>query len=287
MVINTNISSLVSNETLKNNSRELNNSLEKLSSGYRINKSSDNASGLTISDQLRTQVTSLKQSVQNGNIAVTFLQIADRAMQEQSNILTTIKQKLIQAKTATTSKDGRTAVAKDISKLLEQLDNIAATANYNDEGNQYMLQSSSTDTSPAGVFSFQIGEKAMNTIDIGTGDVQANTIGLGLEELKSFKDGDALTREIAGEYMSIIDEAFSKLNIWRAEYGSAQLQIQASTRNMMTAVTNMSDSESVIRDVDYARETNNFAQKRIINQTGSYALSQANANTGRTLQLLR
>lgn len=287
MVVNTNNSSLITNEALKNNSNRLNSSLEKLSSGYRVNKASDNASGLTIADQLRTQATSLNQSVENGNIAVTFLQIADKAMAEQSNILDTIKAKLIQAKTATTSDQGRTAIAKDIAKLLTQLDNIAASANYNDEGEQYMLQASHDDQSPAGSFSFQLGEKAVNTIDLPEGVVQANTVGLDLVDLKGFQSSDELTQDVAGAMMEKIDNALDQLNLWRSDYGSAQLQVQASTRNMMTGAMNILDSESVIRDVNYANESANFSQENIINKTGTYALVQANANTNKALQLLR
>lgn len=287
MVVNTNNSALVTNEALKNTSFRQNSSLEKLSTGLRVNKASDNASGLTIADQLRTQASSLNQSVENGNIAVTFLQIADKAMAEQSNILDTIKAKLIQAKTATTSDEGRTAIAKDISRLLVQLDNIAGSANYNDESEQYMLQASSDDQSPAGAFSFQLGEKAMNTIDLEGGKVQANTVGLDLVDLKGFQNSDQLTQEVAGQMMEKIDKALDQLNLWRSEYGSAQLQVQASTRNMMTGATNILDSESVIRDVDYANESANFSQENIISQTGAYALVQANSNTNRALQLLR
>lgn len=287
MVVNTNNSALITNENLTNGSKRLNSSLEKMATGLNINKASDNASGLTIADQLRTQATSLNQSVENGNIAVTFLQIADKAMAEQSNILDVIKQKLIQAKTATTSDEGRTAIAKDISKLLTQLDNIAGQANYNDEGEQYMLQASSDDMSPAGGFSFQLGEKSMNTIDLEGGVVQSNTIGLDLEDLKSFQSSDELTPDVAGEMMGKIDDALDQLNLWRSEYGSAQLQVQSSTRNMMTGATNILDSESVIRDLDFAKESANFSQQSIINRTGSYALTQANSNLKNASLLLR
>lgn len=287
MVINTNNSALIANEALTNTSNRLGSSLEKMSTGLAVNKASDNASSLTIADQLRTQATSLNQSVENGNIAVTFLQIADKAMAEQSNILDTIKQKLIQAKTDTTSDEGRTAIAKEISKLLTQLDNIASSANYNDEGQQYMLQASSDDMNPAGGFSFQLGEKASNTIDLEPDIVQSNTIGLDLQDLKSFKSSEDLTKDVAGEMMGKIDDALDQLNLWRSEYGSAQLQVQASTRNMMTGATNILDSESVIRDLDYAEESANFSQQSIINHTGSYALVQANSNNDKALQLLR
>ena len=138
MRINTNVSSLTAQEAATNTTKSITGSLEKLSTGLKINKASDDASGLAIADKLRTQATSINQGIANGNSAVALLQIADKSMGEQSNILDTIKSKLIQANTDTTSTDGRESIRKDISKLLTQLDNIAGQTNYN---GTYLLQS--------------------------------------------------------------------------------------------------------------------------------------------------
>jgi len=284
MVVNTNSAALQANEAATNTGNRLNSSLEKLSTGLKINKASDDASGLAIADKLRTQVTSLNQSVDNGNSAVALTQIADKAMAEQSNILDVVKQKLIQAKTATTSEDGRTAIAKDIGKLLNQLDNIAGQTNYNEN---YLLQNSNTDNGTVDEISFQMGELSGNTIDLVEGNVQANTAGLALETLRDYADGTELTAEVAGDNMAIIDEALNTLNGWRADYGSTQNQVESSTRNLMTESTNLSAAESVIRDVDYANESANFSQQNIISQAGTYALSQANSTQQQVLQLLR
>ncbi len=284
MVVNTNVAALQANEAATNTNMKLNSSLEKLSTGLQINKASDDASGLAIADKLRTQVSSLNQSVDNGNSAVALTQIADKAMAEQSNILDVVKQKLIQAKTATTSEDGRTAIAKDISKLLQQLDNIAAQTNYN---GQYLLQASNEDTGTVQEMQFQMGELASNTIDLVADNVQANTVGLALETLKEYQTGAELTAEVAGQNMEVIDQALNTLNGWRADYGSTQNQIESSTRNLMTESTNLSAAESVIRDVDYANESANFSQQNIISQAGTYALSQANSTQQNVLKLLR
>jgi flagellin len=284
MVVNTNVAALQSNEASMNTDKRLNSSLEKLSTGLRINKASDDASGLAIADKLRTQVTSLNQSVDNGNSAVALTQIADKAINEQSNILDVVKQKLIQAKTATTSEEGRTAIAKDVSKLLSQLDNIAAQTNYN---GQYLLQASNTDTGTVQEMKFQMGELAQNTIDLIENNVQANTTGLQLEDLKAMQTGQELTQVVAGDFMGKIDQALNVLNGWRADYGSTQNQIESSTRNLMTESTNLSAAESVIRDVDYAGESANFSQQNIISQAGTYSLSQANATQQNVLQLLK
>lgn len=174
MRINTNVSSLTAQEAAQNTNKSITGSLEKLSTGSRINKASDDASGLAIADKLRTQATSIKQGIDNGNSAVALLQIADKSMAEQSNILDTVKAKLIQANTDTTSDDGREAIRKDISKLLTQLDNIASQTNYNGKS---LLQASSISQDAADELKFQIGETEADIIN--TLEIQSNTAGLG------------------------------------------------------------------------------------------------------------
>ena len=178
MRINTNVSSLTAQEAAQNTSKSITTSLEKLSTGLRINKASDDASGLAIADKLRTQGTSINQGIANGNSAVALLQIADKSMAEQSNILDAVKAKLIQANTNTTSADGREAIRKDISKLLEQLDNIAKQTNYN---GTTLLQSSRSDASASSGLKFQVGES--DTDLITNTAIQSNTYGLGGSEL--------------------------------------------------------------------------------------------------------
>jgi flagellin len=168
MRINTNVASLQAMEANQNTSNSLGSSLEKLSTGLRINKASDDASGLAISDKLRTQASSILQSISNGNSAVALTQIADKAMSEQSNILDTVKTKLIQASTSTTSAEGRAAVLNDVKKLVEQLDNIASQTNYNG-----MTLLNGDD------FTFQIGEKSTSNITLSTTEA-ANSTSLGI-----------------------------------------------------------------------------------------------------------
>ena len=280
MIINTNISSLTAQEASKNTSNSLSSSLEKLSSGLKINKASDDASGLAIADKLRTQVTSIDQGVANGNSAVSLLQIADKSMAEQSTILDTIKAKLIQANTDTTSDAGRTAIAGDIAKLLEQLTNIGEQTNYN--GRQ--LISGSDGASAASVHTFQVGEK--NTDTITTGTINANTTGLGLGALSTAANA-TLTKTIAAAQQTVVNKAITTLNSYRADIGSTQNQVESAVRNLMTQSTNLSAAESVIRDVDYAEESANFNKQNIISQAGSYAISQANTVQQNVLKLLQ
>ncbi|QKF83296.1 flagellin [Halarcobacter ebronensis] len=282
MRINTNVSSLNAQEAAVNTNNELTASLERLSSGLKINKASDDASGLAIADKLRTQATSINQAVDNGNSAVSLLQIADKSMAEQSNILNTIKAKLIQANTDTTSESGRTSIAADINKLLDQLNNIASQTNYN---GSYLLQDSATSSLASGALTFQIGENAGNAITTAT--IRSNVTGLGLNTLKASVSAGGITQTLASSQQTAVDSAITTLNGYRGDIGSTQNQIESAVRNLMTQATNITAAESVIRDVDYAAESANFNKQNIIAQAGSYAISQSNQVQQNVLKLLQ
>ncbi len=157
MRINTNIASLTSQEASTQVNKNLSSSLEKLSTGLRINKASDDASGMAIADKLRTQASSVGQGISNANSASTMIQIADKAMAEQSNILDIVKTKLMQATTSTTSDKGREAILNDIQALLTQFDSISTSTNYN---GTTLLDGSD--------FDFKIGELVTDKVNVST-----------------------------------------------------------------------------------------------------------------------
>ena len=280
MRINTNISAVSAQEAATKTNFNIQSSLEKLSSGLRINKASDDASGLAIADKLRTQVTSINQGIANGSSAVSLLQIADKSMDEQSKILDTVKAKLVQANTATTSSAGRESIRKDVEKLLTQLDNIASQTNYNGT----KLLEGATSAAASDALDFQVGENSSDTITMSA--VQANTDGLGLSTLKGLA-ANGLTTTVAAAQQTIVDSAITSLNAYRGDVGSTQNQVESAIRNLMTQSTNISAAESIIRDVDYAKESSNFNKQNIISQAGSYALSQSNASQQNVLRLLQ
>ncbi|MCT7630169.1 flagellin [Aliarcobacter butzleri] len=307
MKINTNVSSLTAQEAASNTNKSITNSLEKLSTGLRVNKAADDASGLAIADKLRTQATSINQGIANGNSAVALLQITDKSMAEQSSILDTIKAKLIQANTDTTSVAGRTAIAKDITKLLQQLNNIGEQTNYNGTN---LLQNARTTAdasnmdnltaarSAKGGLSFQVGEGSSDLIKTKT--INSNVAGLKLSALaRAVRSGAKMsagatagiggvfTRTMAQSGQQAIDKAITTLNGYRGDIGSTQNQIESAIRNLSTQATNIKNAESVIRDVDYAQESANFNKLNIISQAGSYAISQANAVQQNVLKLLQ
>ena len=307
MRINTNVSSLTAQEAAVNTNKNISSSLEKLSTGLRINKAADDASGLAIADKLRTQATSINQGISNGNSAVALLQITDKSMAEQSTILDTIKSKLIQANTDTTSVAGRTAIAKDITKLLQQLNNIGEQTNYNGTN---LLQNARTTANAStegnltaartalGGLSFQIGEGTQDLIKTKT--INSNVAGLKLSALaKAVRSGGKMsagatagttgvfTRTMAQSGQKAIDTAISMLNGYRGDIGSTQNQVESAIRNLTTQATNIKNAESIIRDVDYAKESANYNKLNIIAQAGSYAISQANSTQQNVLRLLQ
>jgi flagellin len=297
MRINTNVQSLAAQEAATQTQNTMRSSLEKLGTGLAINKASDDGSGLAIADKLRTQASSIGQAVKNGNAAVTMMQMADKAMSEQSNILDTIKTKLVQASTGTTSGEGRHAIAKDIDKLLDQLNNIAKSTNYN---GTYLLQQDGTNSSGTGAnkITFQMGENSGDDIaTVASGTIHANVNGLSLVNLKASVTADAalsvgaggtvFQQSTADSMLDDVDRALSKLDSMRSDYGSTQVQLESSVRNLQTSYTNLKSSESVIRDVDYAAESANFNKQNIIAQAGTYAMSQANAMQQNVMKLLQ
>jgi flagellin len=166
--INTNTAALTAHTSAVMNNRNLDNSLSKLSSGLRINKAADDASGLAIANSLRSQASSLGQAINNGNDAIGLLQTADGALSEYSNILDTIKSKAVQAASDGQNTASRLAIQKDISKLMEELNTIAKTTSFN---GQKLL---------SGAFSnkeFQMGANANETVKVSIGSTATNQIG--------------------------------------------------------------------------------------------------------------
>lgn len=284
MKINTNTASLFAQANTNNLEKMMNTSLERLTTGLRINKSSDDASGMAIADKLRTQHSSLSQSVKNANNGVALVQIADGAMSEVSKILDTIKTKLIDGANGTTSDAGREAIRKDVKKLLDQIDNIGIQTNYN--GIQLLQTGTSVDGAKVATdLSFQVGEAYTNVIKVGK-DVQVNSKGLGLDALRDLAV-DGLTAATAQSNQALIDTALTTLNGWRSDFGSTQNQLESSVRNMMTQMSNLKNAESQIRDVDMAEESAKFNKMNILSQAGTFVMSQSNAIQQNILRLLQ
>ena len=277
------------NNTLVNTSESMKVSVERLGTGLRIKKAQDDPSGNAISDQLRMQSSSAGQSISNALAAVSMIQIADKAMSEQSNLLDTLKTKLIQGASGTSTDSDRHIISGAISKILNQFDEIAKQTNFS---GVWLLQQSVDDDRATSVVGFMIGENSSDKIT-GSSGMRVNTTGLAsgltnsLAQLKTIAGSTAgLSEQTMNDYMHTVDVALGELNGFRSDYGALQGQVESSMRNMMTTQTNIKAAESIIRDVDFAKESANLQQSILSYKAGSFALTQANLMRNNVLDIL-
>jgi flagellin len=258
----------------------LNQSLNRISTGVELNQSSDNASSLSIANSLLSQSNGYSKAIENTNSAIASSQIASGATNEQSNILDNIKGKLLQASTDTTSQEGRTAILKDIQSQLEQFNKIASDTNYN---GQTLLQKSKDDTAAADTQQYQSGLTGDNIVE--SSSVQSNTEGLGLTNLVN-QNSATFTATDAKSFLENVDKAISGLNDIRTNIGATQNQLESANRNLLTQETSTLNAASLF-DTDYAKESSNFSKQNILAQIGAYGQSQANnINQQTVLRLL-
>jgi len=249
---------------------ELNQSVNRLATGQAVEKASDDASALAIATNLNVEASGISQSIDNANSAIALSQIGDQAIQGQSNILDTVKSKLLQASTDTTSDDGRQALLTEIQDLLKNFNDIASSTNYNGET---LLQNGADDTSATEGNQFQTGTDGENTISLGS--VQSNTTGVGLDGLLN-QDAGSFDADTARSYLDTVDNAIDTVNDYRGEFGSVQNQLQSSASNLLTQYTQTRESSSILTDIDYAKEVSNFSKQNVLAQVGAYAAAQSN-----------
>lgn len=264
MQINSNISY---NQSPNLNAQQ---SLKNISSGLKVNQASDNASALTIATNLEANANAYSQAIQNVNSGIAQTQIGDRAINEQSNILNTMKAKVLQASTDTTSKEGRAIILQDLQKLAEGLDYIASSTNYNDN---HLLQENGTSQEASSVFQSQAGAESSNIIESGA--VQANTLGLNLDSIFD-ETASSFDSSTARLYIDKIDSAISKLSEYRSEFASTQNQLSSQGRTLITQYTQTIEASSILTAADIAKEIGNFNKANILSQAGAFAQTQGN-----------
>lgn len=279
-MIQSNYSAMSAIANISNTNSLLEKSLERLTTRKRINSASDDVSGLAIADKLRTQSSSLSMSITNANNARAMIKIADGAMKETSDSLDSIKTKLIQAASSTTSDEGRESIRKDIAKLLKSIDETAKNTTYN--GVQLLAK---TDGSATDALNFQIGETSSSVVSTD-GGVRANSEGLGLDTLRDLA-ADGLTVSGAQTFIDTMDTAISTLSGWQSDFGSTQNSLESRIRNMTTTVTNLNAARDQIMNLDFEQESSNFSKLQIQAQSGLFALSQANVIQQNVLRLLQ
>jgi len=268
-VINTNVSALRSTSALAVNNLSMQTSMQRLSTGLRINSASDDAAGLAISQKMTAQIRGLDQAVRNANDGISLLQTAEGDMGAVGAAMQRMRELAVQASNGTNSGNDIAALQTEFGAMIEEIDRVANNSQFNNL------------TIGGGTFTFQIG--ANNTpndsITITIDAFDAATLGVDAGSV------DLTTGAAAA--IDAIDAGLQLLNTGRALMGSTQNRLSKTVESLQTTSTNMSAARSRIQDTDYAKETTNLARTQIIQQAGTAMLAQANQAPQTVLALLK
>jgi len=287
MFINTNVGALNANRNLNFNNTQMGKTMEKLSSGFRINRAADDAAGLAISEKMRFQINGLSQAQRNAQDGISLIQTAEGALTEVHSMLQRLNTLANQAANGTYDKTDRAKIQLEVNELVGEISNIAGTVNFN--GINLLNNSASVD--------FQIGSDANTTIsislksltpsDLGAADTAATSgasaiAGLKLSDLTV--EGSGATN--ANAAIAAIKAAIETVSEQRATFGAVQNRLEHTVNNLGVMVENLSASESRIRDADMATEMTAFTKNQILVQAGTAMLAQANSAPQSVLKLL-
>lgn len=290
MRIRTNVPSLIAQRNMEKNNGDLQASLEKLSSGYRINKSSDDAAGLAISENLRGKIRGLNVAKRNANDAVSLVQVAEGSMNEMSNILIRMRELTVQSSTDTLGEQERSFLNKEYVSLVDEMDRIAKSTEFNsrkifdpeNEMSQFVIQVGYNGSDPAA---------NIDTISVNLEGLKFSpeTLGLGREnEIGSMVVGEqGPPREEIAAKLTTVDQALYRLASERATLGAIQNRLGSAISNLGISIEAQETAKSRIKDVDFAQETANLTQARIMTQSTASVLMQANQSPELALSLMR
>lgn len=272
--INTNTASLNAQRVLYGSKLGLDKSMEKLASGYRINRAGDDAAGLAISENLRAQIRGLKQASRNANDGISLVQVAEGAMNELSSILIRLRELSVQAASDTIGPVERQFLNVEYDQLISEIDRIADATEFN--GTQLLAGVGS-------IMDFQVGIRnnpEIDRISFDSSKADANSAALGMN-LTSVAD-----KASAQNALGAVDSAIMSVSAMRADFGALQNRLQTTVSNINNSVENMSAANSRIRDVDVAEETSEMTRQNILLQAGTSVLAQANQSANIALGLL-
>jgi len=249
-------------------------SMEKLSSGYRINRAADDAAGLAISEKMRAQIGGLAQAQRNAQDGISLVQTAEGALNEVHSMLERVRDLKVQYDNGTLDASDKTAIVAEVTQLASEITDIQGKTEFN--GIKLLNGSGGS----AGTITFQVGANGGETISVTTKDI-AGASGTGsIDSVNNKATWDAVA-------ISDIDTAINNISTLRAEFGAAQNRLDHRLNNLATYQENLVASESRIRDVDMAAEMVNFTKLQILQQAGTSMLAQANQAPQGVLSLLR
>ena len=283
MIINHNISSMFASRMEGLNTSTLQSSMEKLSSGERINKAGNDASGLAVSEKMRSQIRGLNQASRNIGDAVSFIQVSEGYLAETTDILQRIRELAVQGSNGIFSSEDRMQIAVEVSQLVAEVDRIASSAQFNGMNLLTGRFSRESDT----VMQFQIGANVDQNIRAYIGTMTATALGLkGIQgdEANIISIGSP---EEANQTISTIDEALKNVNKQRADLGAYQNRMEMAQKGINVAAENTQAAESRIRDTDMASEMVEYTKNQILSQVSSALLAQSNSQSSNVLALLR
>lgn len=284
MVIQHNIAANNAYRNLSSNATNGQKNLEKLSSGYRINRSADDAAGLAISEQMRSKINGLDQATANANDAIGLIQTAEGALTETHSMLQRMVTLATQSANGTYNSTARGAITEEVKALKEEIDRIASTTDYNgvkplNTGNTpAQAAAAAAGTPPTGI-KVQIGPTASETLVVETAKLGSSPLGV--------KAIDVSTVSKANSAITTINKAINTVSTHRAKLGASQNRLEHTINNLKTTNENMTAAESRIRDTDMAKEMAAFTKNNILNQAAQSMLSQANQQPQGVLSLLR
>lgn len=274
MIINHNLPAMNTYRQLTANNFSSSKSLEKLSSGLRINRAGDDAAGLAISEKMRGQIRGLDQASRNSQDAISMIQTAEGALNETHSILQRMRELAVQSSSDTNTTEDRAEIQLEVDDLILEIGNIATRTQFN---TQHLLDETGGST---GAFTIQTGANTDETLTITFADMQAAALGVDSIDLGA----DAATSTAA---ISTIDAAIKLVSDERAQMGAKQNRLEHTINNLGTSSENLSAAESRVRDVDMAKEMMNFQKNSILQQAATAMLAQANQQPQGVLQLLR
>ena len=277
-VINTNIKSLMAANALTVNGRAMRNTMESLSTGSRINSSSDDAAGLGIRENMTAQIRGLNAAVRNANDAISMLQTADGAMEEQSVMLQRMRELGVLAQNDTYSSAQRTAMEDEFTALRDEIDRIGSDTEWN---NFALLDSTGGNLGGTSTFSFQVGANSSQTIEVTITD--QSTTGA----LSAIASSTVASAASAATAVTSLDTAIAALAANRSVIGAAVNRLPHAADNASNIAQNVTESRSRVTDTDYALATSELARTQIIQQAATAILAQANQQPQTVLSLLK
>ena len=286
MVINHNMSAMFAQRSQGLTDLSTQENMEKLSSGMRINRAGDDASGLAVSEKMRAQIRGLNQASENASNGISFIQTTEGYLQETSDIVQRIRELAVQSSNGIYSDEDRMQIQVEVSSLIDEVDRIASAAQFN---GMNMLTGRfarpTGENTVTGSMWFHIGANMDQRTQVFIGTMSATALGLkniGNEDKLSLAAPDDANRAIG-----TLDEALKKINKQRADLGAYQNRLEKTVVGLDIGAENLQASESRIRDTDMAAEMVEFTKNQVLSQAGTAMLAQANQSSQNVLSLLR